>query len=265
MLKKSKIAFALAALFISHFASADQQIMNLKMSFVDKLPRSGNVFTEMGGRTKHGPVIERNGGTVSWSHLARNSNSQLMGIEFASGWGFYCLGDTGNVVLNMAKYTGDVITVSLDNIGDDGLNCSCTGSACDVSASKQKAFYPSADASKVVDYKLTFVNQTAAPGSAFTEGSRTIVGPTVPANGGTANWSHWANDQWQLVGLKESDVSWYCLQDAGNLVLNKANYKGDATTITYTQLSDDGLYCSCNGSACDVSQTPPKRKVVIAN
>lgn len=84
-----------------------------------------------------GPTIERNGGTVDVTDQA-DSAMQSAALIYSNGDGQFCLAPGGNLALNPSLYTGDLITITMTQDAQGKLNCSCTGSACDVSVAGKK-------------------------------------------------------------------------------------------------------------------------------
>lgn len=135
MRNTTKVILALAAIFVSTLAfSAKDPVIDI--SIVNNTDRTGKIFVDDSAQTM-GPLVERKGGSVKWSYKSPDGDWTLFGLALASGMGFYCLGENGNLVLIPQNYKGDTITITLNNF-KDGLQCTCTGSACDVSRSIAK-------------------------------------------------------------------------------------------------------------------------------
>lgn len=121
------------------FAAKDTQI---NITFVDMTDRSGNATTidAMSGTLQLGPVIERNGGQALMSISVEDGDGfQVPALMYAFGVTQYCNQGDGNMALNPALYTGDKVTVTFAGVDSYGnLQCTCSGSACDVSISRAK-------------------------------------------------------------------------------------------------------------------------------
>lgn len=139
MKKTSKLFFALAATVLSVNAFAAKATVPMTLSYVDNTTRSGDVF--YGDLVNYnitvGPTIEKNGGTVQVA-AQTDGSLQAVGMFYADGSGYICQTTGGDLALNPALYTGDVITINMALDAEGNLDCACTGSACDVSASHIK-------------------------------------------------------------------------------------------------------------------------------
>ncbi len=123
-------------LFTSAFAKSTS---SLNLNFVNQSPRTGYAF--LGRNLDRGPVVRRNGGVAHWQYdVTGNNKLILVGLVYASERGVFCAGNEGNLVLNTEQYKGDVITITFTKTDSDGgLDCTCTGSACDVSVVAKKS------------------------------------------------------------------------------------------------------------------------------
>lgn len=138
---KSKIMIAVATIFLSNLAFAAKDAPSIKLAFVNNLTRSGSAFMENSDTSDDttGPVVERNGGTGTFSYDTTDGQQwALVGLMFAGGMGAYCLQDDGNLALNIGAYKGDTITITYTGYSHGGMQCTCTGSACDVSKTGPK-------------------------------------------------------------------------------------------------------------------------------
>lgn len=141
MKKTCKLFLALAATLISFNTFADPAPTTaISLKFINNTPRSGNImygdfinFQQILGAT-----IERNGGTLEVTDQA-DSSMQGAALIYSSGDGKFCqTTGGGNIAVNPALYTGDLITITMTQDAQGNLNCSCTGSACDVSVAVKK-------------------------------------------------------------------------------------------------------------------------------
>jgi hypothetical protein len=138
---KSKIMIAVATIFLSNLAFAAKDTPSIKLAFVNNMKYSGSAFMENSttGDDVTGPVVERNGGTGTYSYDTTDGQQwALVGLMFAGGMGAYCIQDDGNLALNIGNYKGDTITITYTGFVDGEMQCTCTGSACDVSTTTHK-------------------------------------------------------------------------------------------------------------------------------
>lgn len=124
-----------AVCFTSLAFAAKDPTMNIQ--FINNTTDTGNADLLSFNSNVNGPIVERNGGSANFSALVPNQLF-LLSLTLKTGWGFFCLQNNHNVILNPQNYTGDTIVVTFAGINSQGMQCTCTGSACDVGASAKK-------------------------------------------------------------------------------------------------------------------------------
>lgn len=136
MKKFSKLFLMTAGLFFACnvFAAKDNVTMNI--NFINMTFAGGNAFVfDDNYNVTEGPSMQRNGGSVQWSPSLADS-LYGMGIAYPNGMMETCAQGYESIVVNPEIYKGDLITVVMSTNNSTGnLNCTCTGSACDISLS----------------------------------------------------------------------------------------------------------------------------------
>jgi len=136
---KHKIKIMLASLVLSQsvFAANDTPV---KFAFVNNTDSTGSAFVYVTGAIKKGPIVEKNGGQGTMTFHPHDNQYAFVGLWLSStGLGQMCLEDGGNVNLDFSAYKGDTITISFNKLeAGGGVDCTCTGSACGVSAKAVK-------------------------------------------------------------------------------------------------------------------------------
>lgn len=129
---------ALFALSVSCVSFASQN-PTMNIQFINMINYTGNALLVDTNNQISGPILEKNGGTATMS-TPLPTQLQLPGLGLMSGLGYFCVEGNNNLVLNPLNYKGDLIVVTLSHIDSNGwLECTCTGSACDVGATRKKS------------------------------------------------------------------------------------------------------------------------------
>lgn len=139
MKRISKVLLVLTSCLISNLVFAAKDT-TMNITVINMTPNTGNIFySDLNGDMTKGAIVERNGGSVQIKQTF-NDYLQLTGLQLVTNWGFYCSQNgEGNVVLNPTLYKGDNITITFTGFNSDGwLECTCSGSACDLSMTKIK-------------------------------------------------------------------------------------------------------------------------------
>jgi hypothetical protein len=115
----------------------------MHITFINNTTHTGNTFITSYDDSIYlsGPIIERNGGTAEMTATVGDTTLSIPGLALLDGMFLYCINGNGNVLLNPSLYKGDMITITFTSLGQGFfgvLQCTCSGSACDISMSPAK-------------------------------------------------------------------------------------------------------------------------------
>ncbi len=136
MCLKNKLSIVVAGLLLSQAAFATA-ITPLKLQFVNHTTQNGRAFVYVTEKITKGQEVKKNSELLTPMTYYTNQDSAMVGL-WIGRLGQMCIYQKHNVQFNMKAYKGDTITITYKALlPQGGVECTCTGSACDLSGSSQ--------------------------------------------------------------------------------------------------------------------------------